>query len=217
MEVDMGQVIALSGWKGSGKDFAADYLVSHYGFTRIALADILKEHVANMFGIPVAACHDRLQKEVGIPSLPVRSVDLFSDQLHKLLTSELASGYWTPRALCILVGSTCRAVDPDYWVRQVVKQIRQRPEGRYIITDMRYRNEAAVFLREIPNIVLGRVLRAPGPGTDDPSENDLNDYQFPVVLNNYGAAIDYYRQLDILVDDPSMSRLADGSVIRYGD
>ena len=109
----MGQVIALSGWKGSGKDFAAEYLRDTYGFQRLALADILKGMVTDMFGISRNSCDDRVLKEQGLLELPVRPVDLFSEGIHNMLRAELSQQNWTPRALCILLGSVCRSVDPD--------------------------------------------------------------------------------------------------------
>lgn len=212
----MGQVIALSGWKGSGKDFAADYLVGNYGFRRLALADVLKEMVADLFNIPISACHDRILKETGITKYPVRAVDPFSETIHTLLATELQNQYWTPRAMCILLGSICRSVDPNFWVQRVVDTIKKDPMGRYVITDVRYQNEVQVLRQQLPGITLARVLRAPGPGTADPSENDLNDYVFPNILDNRGSALDYYRQLDVLVDREGMGSLPDGSTIIFG-
>lgn len=48
-------LIGLNGYKGSGKDTVATYLVEHHGFHRLAFADKLKESVCNLLDIdPIA-------------------------------------------------------------------------------------------------------------------------------------------------------------------
>ena len=213
----MGQVIALSGWKGAGKDFAAEYLRDTYGFQRLALADVLKDMVAEMFNIPRDSCDDRILKERSLLTLPARPVDSFSDTVHSVLRTELIEGYWTPRALCILLGSLCRSVDPDYWVRRIASTINKNPGTNYVITDVRYRNEVRVLQEVVPGVIVARVDRGEKPLTTDASENDLNDFQFGIRLDNTGSATQYYRQLDRLVDNGNMGRLPDGSILQYGE
>jgi len=43
-------IIGLCGLAGSGKDSAADFLVSHHGFVKVALADPIKRACAEWFG-----------------------------------------------------------------------------------------------------------------------------------------------------------------------
>lgn len=211
----MAQVIALSGWRSSGKDFGASYLVDTYGYQRLALADTLKDRVAEQFNIPRHYCDDRVLKEAPLMHLPVESVDGFSDNLHKIMHDDLSSGYWTPRALCILMGSICRSVEPNYWVKQIIRTIQKNPHMNYVITDVRYKNEIRVLEAAIPGIIVARVNRSEAPLTSDPSETDLNDWEFRVSLDNRSSPDNYYRQLDILADDGTFSKLADGNYLRF--
>jgi hypothetical protein len=46
-------LIGINGYKGSGKDTVADYLVREYGYEKRSLAASLKQSVAALFNIPV--------------------------------------------------------------------------------------------------------------------------------------------------------------------
>jgi cytidylate kinase len=63
-------IVAVSGWKGSGKDTAAKILVEKYGFRRVAFADVLKDMVADQYGIVRSHCDDPAFKEKPIMSMP---------------------------------------------------------------------------------------------------------------------------------------------------
>jgi len=144
------KVVAISGWKRSGKDTAAAYLVDN-GFSRAAFADVLKDMVASEYGIPRSDCDDPDKKEAPILTLPVIPKDAFTLSVAHLLFKEfrtagghpaiepyvdpsgaflgvmgrdIAQLYWTPRALCILKGSVNRAVDSSYWVGRTVDEIK---------------------------------------------------------------------------------------------
>lgn len=192
------RVIALSGWKRSGKDTVAHYLVERYGYTRIALADILKLDTASTYGLPLELMHDQALKEAPISSLPVIPTDPFSERIHELLASELSSGYWTPRALLILEGSIKRSVHSNYWVSRIVSQIRANPNAKFVITDMRYRSEAdtfrSLFGDELETV---RVERLDSVDTEDPSERDLDTYKFDTRLDNRVDTLDeLHRRID---------------------
>ena len=84
-------VIGLSGWKGSGKDMVADFLVKEYNFQRLSFADPLKVMASKEYGIPLDAFYDRDKKEAPILSLPVRITDRFIAVIVDLLKDEFRS------------------------------------------------------------------------------------------------------------------------------
>lgn len=51
MSANKPTIIFLMGRQRSGKDTVADYLVTHHGFTKVALADELKELASYLFGM----------------------------------------------------------------------------------------------------------------------------------------------------------------------
>jgi hypothetical protein len=155
------KVLAISGYKRSGKDTAAAYLVEN-GYLRVSFADVLKDMVASEYGIPRNHCDDPEHKEAPILTLPVIPKDDFTLKVANMLFEEfrtengsraiepyidpsgaflgvmgrdVAQLYWTPRALCILKGSINRAVDSGYWVNRTIDQINLLNKTQFKIDD----------------------------------------------------------------------------------
>ena len=193
------KVLALSGWKGSGKDTLADYLIATKGARRFAFADTLKDMVASQYRIPVAMLHDPDLKEKPLEQYPVLTEDAFSATIHEKLAKELVSGFWTPRALAILEGSIKRSVNSQYWTEQVIASIKESNEELVVITDMRYNSELRIlkeaFGDQLESIRIERFNESP---SDDPSERDLDSATFDVTIANVGTLEDLHRQGDNL-------------------
>lgn len=81
-------IIAINGWKGSGKDEAAKVLINDFNFTRIAYADPLKESVAEDFNLKLSDLHSQEGKEAPIRDMPVYCKDAFSRHLNSFLFKE---------------------------------------------------------------------------------------------------------------------------------
>lgn len=231
----MKTIIAISGWKKSGKDTAAERLISNHGFRRIAFADPLKVNVADAFGVELADAHDQSKKELPILSMRVDPKDKFSKMISEFMVKEFrfadgatpetfmyengnyygtrGSGYpepvyWTIRALCILEGSTKRTADSDYWVKQAVQKASYGPfpvgfQNKFVIADLRYKSELTA-LKESMNIVdtliTVRVNRFSTCESTDPSERDLDDAQFDVVINNLGTLEVFLEMVDAVAN-----------------
>jgi hypothetical protein len=208
-------IFALSGWKGSGKDTVAGLLS---GFTRVAFADKLKDTVATMFKVPRADLDDPAKKEAPILTMPVvatqaiprividkliREFRLDEQQIptcgpgwHDYYDTDgyLLQGncryYWTPRALCILIGTMMRTVIPSYWIDQTLDSI--QVGGQYVITDVRFPEEIRLLkdhARKLNAIVVFiRVNRAEAIErsrlTTDESEHALDNYSFDYCITN---------------------------------
>lgn len=186
-------IILLSGWKRSGKDTAADILTKEFGFKRLGFADPLKDLVSDLFGIKRHAMDAAELKEQPIMYMPVDPKDSFSYNVTQFMSKEFKveepphpvtplKKYWTPRALCILVGSTMRSVNPNFWVEKALAQV--QPGGLYVIADCRYKNEIDIVKRVDAQVVTVRIERFDTSPSDDPSERDLDNYLFDKVINN---------------------------------
>jgi len=146
-------VLALAGYKGSGKDTAAEFLAKERNYCRYAFADKLKDNVADQYAIDRSWLDDPKMKECAILTRPVVSTDRFTRNVITFMAKEFASEsgakydhavfnaetnqlvgirantkektplFWSPRALAILEGSSKRSVNPNYWVDIVVGQI----------------------------------------------------------------------------------------------
>lgn len=111
--------------------------------------------------------------------------------------------YWTPRALAILEGSTRRAVDSQYWVKRALRDIDVGADTWYVITDWRYQSEFEGLMDILEKLGLGRdvvttirINRWASTTSQDPSERDLDDYQFDIVLDNTGDLRSFYEKID---------------------
>lgn len=107
--------------------------------------------------------------------------------------------YWTRRALCILEGSTKRTADADYWVKRAMQNAKENGIELVVISDLRYRNELAGIkssLDESDTLLTVRVNRFDTHPTNstDPSERDLDNAEFDVVLENRATFQEYVDQ-----------------------
>lgn len=191
------KVIALSGWKGSGKDTVADYLAKQHGYIRLSFAARLKDLVSQLYGVPREDLDSPSRKEMPLANYPVIPTDRFTETVHTLLSDELRHGYWTPRALCILEGSVKRSVRPNHWVNTVAMEIMENLDKRYVISDMRYKSELdtlRILLED--RIIPVRINRYDTITTTDPSERDLDDCAFDITLRNTESLDKLYSKLD---------------------
>lgn len=201
----MKKIIALSGWKGSGKDTLAEYLIQKYYTQRFAFADELKNSVAAEFGIPRHHMDDVKYKDQPILTMPVKPQDPFSQHVVDFMKDEFKENngqpYWTPRALCILKGSTNRTVNSGYWVEKVIDRIHLAYANLCVITDMRYLSEMNQLYHEFgKDITFIRVERFDNSPSNDPSERDLDDAPFDYYVDNSSTKEYAYQQIETIIE-----------------
>ena len=202
---ELPKLIAISGWKGAGKDTAGLHLMSEYKYRPISFAYELKNVVAETYGVHRFWMDDRTKKDMPLMNMPAIPTDPFSQAIHEMLKDELSSGYWTPRALCILEGSIKRSVYANYWVKKVVEHIISDPLHNYVITDMRYANEADTLKIMIPSIKTIRIERAGHEiTTQDPSERNLDNYKFDKIIHNDGSIPELFEKLDMFMKEVAL-------------
>jgi len=184
-------VIALSGWKQSGKDTSADFLVSECGFTKLSFASVLKDMVSKQYGINRNHCDSSRFKEKPLLQYPVDPQDPFSQMVCNFMDGEFKTAdgknltvpgddqYWTPRALCILEGSVKRSVNSSYWVQKVISDINKNPNHDFVISDLRYESEIDQLSKAFgDDLVTIRINRFKENSSNDPSETNLDNYNF---------------------------------------
>lgn len=127
------QLLGFSGPAGSGKDTAGHLLVQNYGFERISFARPLYSALEAMgFGWPTT----QDEKERVIPE-----IGKSWRQLAQTLGTEWGR----------------QLVHPDLWVLLALRDL--KPGGRYVITDVRFENEASCIRR-----AKGKVVHIRGRG-----------------------------------------------------
>lgn len=221
------KLLALSGWKQSGKDSLADYLIAKHGATRVSFADPLKDMAAREYDVPREAFDRPELKEQPILSMSVEPQDDFSRMLAAFLFKEfrtkggmihkdlnlvqpfnmhngvmikpLETLYWTPRALAILKGSSNRAVRSDFWVAQAIELAKSKG-GLIVISDLRYKSEMAQMREAFgSDMVTLRVQRYDTSPSTDPSERDLDDGKFDFHVDNRGTLEELYAKMKAIL------------------
>lgn len=167
-------LIGLAGRAGSGKDTVAEMVASAVGLMGeraqvTGFAEPLYEAVSAITGIPVHQLHDRRFKEEIIPWLGK-----------------------SPRQLLQTLGTEWgrNTIHPDLWVRVTMEKVRAAPGTTFLITDVRFDNEARAIRG-----AGGRVFRVIRPGHEclaagaaqHESEAGVNDGLIDGVIVNDGT------------------------------
>lgn len=121
------------------------------------------------------------------------------------------------RTLLQSCGSSCRALDADYWVHRMKQEMRlqlHRGFQHLLFTDVRYPNEAsllqemgsalgmpAVLIRVVSNERTALRLKQEGSSGTHASETALDDYPFPITIYNC------LRRPYLAISSPSSSAL----------
>jgi hypothetical protein len=152
-------IIGLSGYAGVGKDTAGSILVEGFGFERIAFADSLKK-LAAMTNPEVA-----------------EAVDQAGGSWDRAKQQPFVREY-----LQVLGASARVALFGDVWIQAAFAGV--KAGSNYVVTDVRFRNEADA-IRQFDRSAVVRIVR-PGVGAinDHVSEHQLDDYKFDAVIAN---------------------------------
>jgi hypothetical protein len=146
-------LIALTGPAGAGKDSAADFLVTHGHFNKLAFADSLRAEVANAFGLVErpAILTDRATKEAPHYALALRNCTSFcfigalAMATHATVNSEWLDAPRSPRQVLQWWGTEYRRTeDANYWIKALAGRISARRDSglsRFVVTDCRFANE----------------------------------------------------------------------------
>lgn len=116
----MSRIIGLGYQARSGKDSVGDYLAAYHGFKKTAFAESLKEACRVIFHLDDRHLHGELKEE-----------------MHPFWAT-------TPRDILQRVGTEAlrRGFDEDVWVKSAHLRVKQAPTTNWVLTDVRFPNEA---------------------------------------------------------------------------
>lgn len=125
-------VIGLSGLIGSGKNSVGLVLIEHYGFTKLAFADSLKDVLASVFGWD----RELLEGETSESRAWRNIVDPW-------WSAVLGIEDFSPRKAMQLVGTDVfrTFLHPDIWVKSLVRKVELSENKKIVVTDCRFFNE----------------------------------------------------------------------------
>lgn len=183
--------IGIIGRARSGKDTAGKFFVDGHGYRRVALADPLKEAALALDPIVASwAFADGFETE--------------NERLSEIVAEhgwESAKRHTEVRRILQHLGAAMRAVDPEIWLRAALAKAQEANEQGVpvVITDVRYRNEAASLARAGFHLI---HINRPGiPQLDHESERDLGPEDARYLVQNDGTVDDLYAQLALIWDE----------------
>lgn len=165
------KIVALSGWKGSGKDMLADYLNKEHGFKKLSFAGLLKDMAASQYGIPRGHFDDRYLKEAPILELPAVVDDEWSNKIMEMVYPHLRTQFGEIPSSYIIYKNNLYSVPANipaqpgmvsllYHTPRSLAVIegstkrsiqssywvraaisQAKPDGLYVISDVRYKSE----------------------------------------------------------------------------
>lgn len=176
-------LIGLTGKKGSGKDTLGNYMVSHYGFNRIAFADPIKIICKELFGFN-------------------------EDQLNGNLKEKIDE-YWnvTPRFTFQKLGDIMRdngkklvpELDNNIFVECIKKKIidlrQNNPNIKIVVTDVRFENELKL-IKDLGGIII-KIDRNIETNDTHQSETEMERFIPDIIFSNNGNFENLYEQFNL--------------------
>lgn len=160
-------IIGLSGYARSGKDTVAGMLIGLHQYQRVAFADKIKTFLYEID-----------------PLIMVNGVDVSLQNIIDSKDWETAKAEFPEiRGLLQRLGVSARSIfGYDFWIDQALRDY--NVTEKIVITDVRFKNEAAAIKRH-KNGQVWRINRiGVGPANDHVSETDLDDWEFDAVIKN---------------------------------
>lgn len=175
-------IIGLAGFKGSGKDTVAAYLVKEHGFERKAFADPLKQSIAALFNIEFHQV-DQLKNDPDVwVALEVGCAE--SDYIDRMTFRTFLQRYGTE--------SHRNVFGQDFWIDQTLPVQGFYPGRAIVVTDVRFQNEADRIRH------LGGTLWFINRPTGEFSfvhahSSEEIDFDTDLVIDNLGTIEDLYK------------------------
>ena len=172
-------IIGLSGYARSGKNTVGQILEDDYGFRQESFAQALKNVAAEIN--PVLNDTFGGYRTLAALFLAHRDWDAVKDAVP------------AAREFLQRLGVACRdQIGPDVWVDALARRLSVHPSARYVITDVRFPNEAEFITNRG-----GQVWRIERSGTrpvnEHTSETALDEWCFDRIIVNDGSLADLRR------------------------
>lgn len=171
----MRRIIGLGYQARSGKDSVGEYLVQFHNFKQTAFAESLKEACRAIFHLDDRHLYGEL-KEVVHPFWETTPRDI----LQRVGTEALRQGF-----------------DPEVWVKSCQLRVKRNPTASWVITDVRFPNEADAIKSWGGQVF--RIDRPVIPEDEDiatklhASETSMINYdRWDGVISNVGTLNDLY-------------------------
>jgi hypothetical protein len=218
-------LIGLVAPKRSGKDTAANYLCSSYGFKKYNFADPLKKGIGEIFGFSYEQLEGK-NKEIIDPFWGVTprelfqkiGTELFQYELPKIIDQfkDFDRTFWVK---CFerwyITKKEEYEINRNFWANGAFENMLKdlpsnffdttKPNFRVVVADVRFKHEADK-LKEMGGILI-RVNRKTEENdySSHSSELGIDDIECDHTIENDGFIIDLYEQLDEIIKNLILS------------
>jgi hypothetical protein len=216
-------ILGISGYAGSGKDSAAQYLVSRYGARTVAQAEPLKRMVRDLFLVPepnLWGPSEARTEELWLYPPDISEIDRFFDKdPYELglkpewkapfveVVQRWCGDLWAPRLstarelLQILGTDWGRRQDLLLWTRWATREctrvLYQPHVNLAVITDIRFRSEIVDLKSRGGSVIRIDRSLADGDFRNHESETAMSEiplHFYDIIIDNNGTIDDlYYR------------------------
>lgn len=206
----MPKVIGIAGLKRVGKDTAANFFVEK-GYSKLNLADELKDKCSEWWNIPRAYFDDENKKEtkftraIVVDSNVAKAIVEYASQFdyyfnkEKLYNSIFQAIYTSPRQMMQHVGSEVfrNNVHPDFWIDRYLDSVYNR--DKVVTADIRFENERKLIKKLGGQVLLVKRNLTHTVTDNHVSENSLGDEsEYDVIIENNNSVEKMYEQLGVL-------------------
>jgi hypothetical protein len=178
-------IIGLSGYAQTGKDTVANYLISNYGYRRVAFADPIRRSLYILNPMVSVGEFGSVHLQQAVDGMGWEEVKRISPETRRLL-----------QVMGTEVGR--EMFSDDFWVSQAMRGVSKF--DKIVFTDVRYPNEyKAIKLQE------GRMLRITKPSViavnNHSSESALDNHGFDGIIVNDGSIEELHRNIDLFMKE----------------
>ena len=175
-------IIGLLAKKGFGKDTAGDYLVTNYGFKKVAFAEPLKDACAILFGFTDEQLYGSLKEVVderwGVPPrkiLQYLGTDILRNEINTVIPG----------------------IGENFWINRLKINCEQNPDIKYVISDVRFQNEVD-WIHEMGGVVI-KIDRPILSDDRHGSEKNIDLIEnYDKLINNDGSIEEFYEKIDVV-------------------
>ena len=177
-------IIAICGFKRSGKDTLADHLVAKHGFKKASIATPLKQACKQLFALSDEQV-DGDEKDIcdvrwGVS--PRQILQYFGTEMMQIAIQPLLPG-----------------IRRGFWVKRLIHEIlNDAANDKWVIPDLRFLHEIDMLKDAFPNITVINVKRPGKNGVLDMhvSETEHEKIMTDATFNNHGSVCDLQSMFD---------------------
>tara|TARA_B110000259_G_scaffold186908_1_gene239343 strand:- start:7 stop:597 length:591 start_codon:yes stop_codon:yes gene_type:complete len=179
------KIIAICGYKGSGKDTIANYLVKKYKYTHYKIAEKLKEVIKLLFNLSdsdLETSKDKINQQWNVTPrkiLQFIGTDMFQYKLNELFP-KIQKNFWIK----------------SLFTNELINKIKNE-DHKIVISDLRFLHEYNL----ISNLYISySILKVDNNNIQKKdthiSENEFNNIPINSIINNNKSVTELYNIID---------------------